>query len=71
MKDCCPTTHTHIYIFQASFIKCDGILFIIFNCKFSSLGVIFLCQAPGGKGVVLYLLPKHFRPYFWLSSGVV
>ena len=39
-------------------------LFITFNCNFSSLLDIFLCRDPGGKGIVLYLLPKRFQTYF-------
>ena len=35
---------------EASFINDNGTLFIIFNCNFSSLLVIFLCQDLGGKG---------------------
>ena len=32
--------------------------------------LFFLCQDPGGKGIVLNLLPKHFQQYFWSSSGL-
>ena len=38
------------------------LLFLI--VVFQVFWLFFLCRNPGGKRIVQYLLPKHFRPYF-------
>ena len=58
-------------IIQASFVKDDGTLFIILILFFQVSLLFSKCQDLYGKGIVPYLLPKRFRPYFWSSVGIV
>ena len=41
------------------------------HCLLFLILLFFYCRDLDGKGIVLYLLPKRFWPYFWSSSGVV
>ena len=56
-----------VIIIKASVFKDDGTLYIILNVIFQVFLLFFLRQDPGDKGIVPYLLPKRFQPYFWLS----
>ena len=73
--------YIYIYILKSVYLGCKLLRRVLFKTMehyLSFLNVIFqvsllffLCRDVDGKGIFLYLLPKRFRPYFWLSSGIV
>ena len=62
--------YIYIYIVKQILLKTmeHCLLFLIL---FFQVLLFFLCSDLGGKEIVSYLQPKCFRPYLWLSSGVV
>ena len=66
----CVCIYKYIYFEEWIFrhqviIQVDETLFHIFNFIFSSFLAIFLCRDVDGKGIIPYLLPRRFRPFFF------
>ena len=58
-------------LFKQVLLKTMEHYLLFLTLFFQDSFLFFLCQDQDGNGIVPYLLPKRFRPYFWSSSGVV